>query len=279
VYWFLVDETNKNPVRDHFFIVGGLVFTPEQASAIDAELRRIRSVAGYKTMDSLKFDTNSRPDHVSVEDATRAKDQVIDALREHGVRMIVYVILHDVIWNSPYDTSMNYALNVVAGAYHDLLTRENATGVMLIDRDNERYDHLEGLFQAGLVYPTGNTRAVDDRIKLFGMTNDNASHLSSAADVALGAFRYCINTAVGSGREDVARKILPKLTDVIWAVETSAGKIMKYYGFHKYPLEIRSTKFRERYQELADALNSYAGIGSGAADNPSETPPTRPAVR
>lgn len=260
MYWFLVDETNKNPVPNHFFIVGGLVFTSEQAAAVDVEIRRIRAAAGYQPMDSLKFDTNARPAHVSLEWATWAKGQVIDVLCAQGVRMIVYVILHDICINEPYDTKMNYALNVLAGAYHDLLSREDATGVMLIDRDNERYDHLEGMFQAGLQYPNGYSRAVDDRIKLFGMTNDNASHLSSAADVALGALRYCINTAVGVGREEVARAILPKLTQVIWKAQTPEGLMMRGYGFHKFPLEIRAATYKQRYEQLVLALNAYAGI-------------------
>ncbi|QEW00115.1 hypothetical protein F6J84_08405 [Microbacterium caowuchunii] len=275
MYWFLVDETNKNPVPGHFFIVGGLVFAPEQANAIDMEMRRIRTEAGYRVNDSLKFDTNTRPAHVTIERATWAKSEVISALSAHGVRMIVYVILHDIIANQDYSTSMNFALNVVTGAYYDLLGRERATGVMLIDRDNERYDHLEGLFQSGLRYPNGFTRQVDDRIKLFGQTNDNASHLSSAADIALGAFRYCINAAVGSGREGVARAIMPQLTKLVWTVDDGAGPVLRGFGFHKFPLEVKKQAFRQRYEQVSTMLNSYAGLFQPLSI-PAETPPAMP---
>ncbi len=97
--------------------------------------------------------------------------------------MIVYVILHDLCMEQNYDTRMNWALNTIMYAYADMLSREDATGIALLDRDNGRYDHLEHLFQNGLQFPGGRNFYLDHRIKLFGMTSDNASHISSAADV------------------------------------------------------------------------------------------------
>jgi hypothetical protein len=42
VNWFIVDETNRDYAANHFFIVVGLVFTPEQVEPVDQAVRDIR---------------------------------------------------------------------------------------------------------------------------------------------------------------------------------------------------------------------------------------------
>lgn len=260
MHLFLVDETNRDFVANHFFIVGGLIFTEAQIEQADAAVVAIRQKYGYERGDSLKFDTNTRPDHVSVEDSKAAKQEVIATLEALGVRMIAYVILHDLCANQSYDVRMNYALNVLVSAYDSLLHDEKSIGSMLIDRDNGRFDHLEYLFQHGLKFQTGSHRQVDGRIKLFGMTNDNASHLSSAADVALGAFRYCVNAAGGWGKDAIARAMFPSLAEIIWGRERGGVKRLGGYGYHAYPKSVRKEEFKLLYNALADGLNKYATV-------------------
>jgi len=258
VHWFLVDETNRDYSADHFFIVGGLVIRPEQVADVDAAVREVREAAGYLAGDSFKFDTRARPAQVSIETATEAKGALLDRLESIGVRMIVYVILHDLCRTRSYDVRMNYALNTLAYAYFDLLRTESASGVMLIDRDNGRYDHLESLFQNGLDID-GRAVRIDSRIKLFGMTNDNASNLSSAADIALGAFRYCVNSAGGWGKDAVARAMFPTLARIMWGVERDDKKHLGGYGFHARPKTVRVPRYQELYAALKAGLVSYAG--------------------
>jgi len=264
MHWFLVDETNRDYSADHFFIVGGLVFTEAQVELVDAAVREVRQTHGYKPGDSLKFDTNGRPDYITPQQHKDAKQDLIVRLRDIGVRMVVYVILHDICMNESYDNRMNFALNTLVYAYTDLLFRENATGVMLIDRDNGRYDHLEHLFQHGLNFE-GREVPVTARIRLFGMTNDNASYLSSATDVALGAFRYCVNAAGGWGRDHVAREMFPPLGDMIWGVETQSGvKQVKGFGYQPRPQTVKAYRYKELYEALATALATYSNEESGS---------------
>jgi len=257
MHWFIVDETNRDYAANHFFIVGGLVFTAEQIDSVDAAVREIRARHGYLPGDSFKFDTRARPEQVSIEESTAAKGELITALQELGVRMITYVILHDLCMNQTYDVRMNFALNTLAYAYHSLLQSESATGVMLMDRDNDRYSHLESLFQTGLQFP-GRTFRLDGRIKLFGMTNDNASHLSSAADVALGAFRYCVNTAGGWGRDAVARGMFPSVSSLMWGITQGDVRRIGGYGFHSRPQRVGKPEFQDLYANLLTGLMEYA---------------------
>jgi hypothetical protein len=258
MHWFLVDETNRDYSADHFFIVGGLVFTEPQIDLVDAAVREVRQAYGYKPGDSLKFDTNGRPEYITPQQHKDAKQDLIVRLRDIGVRMIVYVILHDISVNEPYDTRMNYALNTLVYAYDDLLFREHATGLMLIDRDNGRYDHLEYLFQHGLNFE-GRQVPVNARIRLFGQTNDNASHLSSATDVALGAFRYCVNAAGGWGRNEVASAMFPPLGDMMWGIEVTEGiKQVRGFGYHPRPHSVKVQRYSVLYETLANALATYS---------------------
>lgn len=261
MHLFLVDETNRDYVENHFFIVGGLVFRPDQIAAVDAAVATRRVQAGFRPGDSFKFDTNARPRYVDAAQHREAKKDLVADLEQIGVRMIVSVVLHDLAANQDYDTRMEWALNTLAGAYCRLLESDGAIGMMLMDRDNDRFDHLEYLFQHGMKMWTGNHIPAADRIKLFGMTNDNASNLSSAADIALGAFRYCANTAVGNGREPVAREMFPNLANIMWSVVDGAGNLrIGGYGYHPRPKreKIGSPEMLQRYDDLAAALASYS---------------------
>lgn len=260
MYTFLVDETNKNFAAGRFFIVGGLVVRPDQVDSVDASVRKHAAAAGFKTGEKFKFDTNSRPSRISSDAHTAAKSGVISDLRNIGVRMVAAVVLHDIAQGQKYNDQMNFSLNTITASYHDLLTSENATGIVVIDRDNERYDHLAAMFQGGLAYPTGGVKAINDRIRMFGMTTHNASNLCAANDIALGAFRYCVNTATGKGSEDIARKIFADLGYVFWAGKNPDGKkTLRGFGFNPQPLidNIWHAPYKVQYETLVANLTSY----------------------
>lgn len=257
VHLFIVDETNRDYVADHFFIVGGLVFTEPQVELIDAAVREVRSKYGYLPGDSLKFDTNTRPSQVTIAQAATAKAELITKLHVAGARLIVYVVLHDLCKTQSYDVRMNFALNTLTYAYFTLLKEETATGIMLMDRDNDRFEHLETLFQHGLDI-SGSKVGVDGKIRLFGMTNDNASNLSSAADVAIGAFRYCVNTAGGWGKDTVAKQMFPTLAKIMWGVERQGVKHVGGYGYHARPKQVRVPRYQNLYSNLIESLKLYA---------------------
>lgn len=269
MHLFVVDETNRDYAEGQFFIVGGLVFNEEQVMATDALVTQVRVEAGFKRGDSFKFHTKSRPESMTLQTWNSAKSQLIEGLVKLGVRMIVYTFLHDIGRNQSYDVRMNYAVNTVLYAYDDLLYREGATGVFLLDRDNGRYTHLEHLFQHGLQFQGGRDYRLGERIKLFGMTSDNASHLSSAADVTLGAFRYCVNTAGGRGNDAVARSMFPNLAHLLWGITRDDGvKQVGGFGFHARPERVGRADYREAYAKLRRRLAEF-----GDTDSSREIPP------
>ena len=268
MHHFVTDETNKNPVSGQFFIYGGLVVTEDQLVAVHKAVATIRTKYGYRAGDSFKFNTKSKPDHITPAVSRAAKQELVEQLHAIGVRMIVYVILHDIAAKKTASEVMNYALNTVAARYHRMLQIEDAMGTMTIDRSDDQHGHLTNLFQYGITIGEW-SMPLDDRITSFSMTADNSTHLSSAVDIALGAFRYCVNAAGGDGSEVVAADIFSPLAQVIWGVEVDGVKHLGGYGYIKRPEDVRAPSYAEKYSHLAGKLDKYSG---GTAEERKQAP-------
>lgn len=272
MHWFVVDETNKNSVSGQFFIIGGLVFSEDQIEKVHAAIELIRFRRGYRRGDKLKFQTSARPAHVTIEDALAAKQEVISVLRDTGVRMITYVLLHDVGASQSEQVRMEMGLNTIAWAYYRLLGMENAWGCMMIDRDDKQHSHLVTLFQEGVGGATKRTLA--DRIKFYGMTSDNASHLSSAVDIALGGFRFCVNAAgkdaVSNTGQLTVQNIFQPLSELLWGVDVEGKRHIGGFGYLERPKSVRAHIYQEKYDNLKRKLESYSGSSAAPTDGADE---------
>jgi hypothetical protein len=272
VHWFIVDETNKNPVSGQFFIIGGLVFREDQIEKVHSAIELTRIRRGYRPGDKLKFQSSARPAHVTIENALAAKQEVIATLRAHGVRMLTYVLLHDVGAKQSEQARMEMGLNTIAWAYYRLLAMENAWGCMMIDRDDKQHAHLVTLFQEGV--GSASKRSMADRIKFYGMTSDNASHLSSAVDIALGGFRFCVNAAgkdsVSDTGQVTVQNIFQPLSELLWGVEVGEKRHIGGFGYIERPQSVRAHTYREKYNNLKQKLEAYSGSTAATADGDDE---------
>lgn len=260
MHWFVIDETNKNSTPGKFFIVGGLVLRAKQIKKVDRAVEKIRRKYGYQDGDSLKFQISARPAHISVQDATAAKKAVIKALVKLDVRMITYVLLHDIGVNRTEQERMQMAINTLSWGFHRMLVAEDSAGAIFVDRDDTQHAHLATLFQHGLSVGK-RTIVLRDRIKFFGMTANNESHLSSAVDIALGGFRFCVNAAnldATHGAHMTARSIFKPLSRLLWGVKRGAVRRIGGYGFHARPVEVRAPRYERRYEELRAKLQEYS---------------------
>ncbi len=101
MFFLLTDETNLQ-ASDHakFFIYGGLIIPFSAVTEFNRRIIETRLEAGYLPQDEFKFDTRSRPvERVSIEAATNAKRNTIQACRDFGCLFIVCLIHHEIIWN------------------------------------------------------------------------------------------------------------------------------------------------------------------------------------
>lgn len=263
MYLYLTDESNRPPEPDRFFVYGGLVIDADRIPELDRIVRDIRTRFHYLPGETFKFSNVGNHDATEHRDAKAA---VLAALPGLGASFIATTILRQVIGGQvngqiQNDEYIEFAINTATAGFHKYLRTAQGHGIMLLDRDADpgRFNAMAARYQEGL-QPAGYNLAVNDRIHLFGMTSNNASHLSSAADIALGAFRYCLDYACGVGLEPAARSLMTALLPTIWSDPTTG--VFREYGYVPRPVvdNIYSPAIRATYDRVADTLRDLAGM-------------------
>ncbi len=262
MYWFIADETNVDPGQGDFFIYGGLALNEEQFSSLHDSVVDIRGEYGFNQEDSFKFHTRSRPSHMDVDKWTEAKAAVIDRALGIGVHLIIYVVLHDIAQSQDRNKMMQYALNSLIFHFDRVyLTEHDSRGVVCIDRvdDSFGYEYFKEKFAKGVVLPNGQAPPLN-RVLHYSMSCDGASHISSVVDICIGGIRYCINAATGKGPDDVARKVFPSVSRMLWHQPTATGRQIGGYGFLQYPKTVKVEDYRKRYKDLTITLTDYSKL-------------------
>lgn len=254
MYLLLTDETNlKAGGHVEFFSYGGLIVSATKLAELHNRIADIRKANGYLPGDRLKFDTNARPKHVSVEAATAAKRDVIAACIEAECKFIAYVILHQIARNTPLEKTIQWGADHVIGKFNFFLQCQEAHGIVAMDRlpDGVEFDYLANKFVGGLTLQEG--EQVDlDRITLFSSTCINASHLTSAMDIVLGSWRYCINTPLNTA---AAKSMMADLTKLIWCVKEGNDLYAFEKGLIFRPKEVKRQDYRDKYDLLLEQIN------------------------
>lgn len=255
MYLLLTDETNLNAGGNvKFFSYGGLIVPMAKLPELHARIADIRKANGYLPADRLKFDTNARPKHVSVATATSTKRDVIAACTACDCKFIAYVILHAIARNTPLEKTIQWGADHVIGKFNFFLQCQNTHGIVAMDRlpDGVEFDYLSNKFIGGLTLQEDESVELD-RIVLFSSTCINASHLTSAMDIVLGSWRYCINNPMNTS---AAKAMMAELTKLIWCVKE--GKDI--YAFEKglviRPKEVKRDDYRTQYDALLAHVNT-----------------------
>ncbi len=249
------DETNMNPGRDAtFFIYGGLFLPIETIPALHDGIEQIRDQLGYGPADELKFETNSRPEGVSVADWTPAKRDVVALCRESDCQFIAYVALHAIVQGQTQQNRVLWAADHVLGRFNRYLTEVDDIGIVAVDNlpINAQFRYLSDKFSVGL---TVDNRTVQlDRIKLFSATCSNASHISSAMDIVLGSFRYCVNNP---RNPDAAREMMSNVVRLMWHTRDGDTFHVHNKGLVCRPLieNIRVEAYKQQYTDMIDNFN------------------------
>lgn len=267
MYWLFTDETNVTNKDGDFFIYGGLVMTGDQMLALNSEVVAIRKKYGYTDGDQFKFQTAARPTQVSVADCTAAKAEALAALEKHGALVMMYVVLHELARNQSVSTMTEWALNSLVAHFDKRFLRERGdVGAVCIDRLDPKvgYAYMKRSFSDGVTLQDDRSVKLD-RVIHYSMSCDGASHMSSLTDIALGSMRYAVNYACGKGNEEAARSIMIPLSRAMWAKHHDGTRQVGGYGFLKYPKEIRSARYQERYDALVATLTDL-GVSEPADD-------------
>lgn len=249
------DETNlpADP-NAKFFAYGGLIIPADQIVKLDGLIAAARIEAGYQPTDELKFETHARPKGVMVDFASKAKRAVVQACIDCGCRFIVYVVLHAIAKNTPQKELISWGADHVIGKFNYYLSQNLSHGLVVVDRlpGAAEFSYLSTKFTQGLKIKDEGTVPLD-RIKLFASSCSNASHLSSAMDIVLGSFRYCINQPKNI---EAAKTMMANVTRLIWHRRDGDTIHALELGLVFRPRNIKIAEYKAEYENLIAQINS-----------------------
>lgn len=255
-YILFTDETNNQPAKNaKFFIYGGVFFPVERLADLHDRIEGIREEYGYERGDNLKFDTRSRPKYVTANQHTEAKREVLEVCAELEVRFVAYVILHEITGERSVAERVSWGANTVLGAFSRFLGQEDDNGIVVADRlpFPGDFKYLKEKFQVGLEMPGYGVRRLDTRIHLFTTTCHGTSHATSAIDIVLGAFRYCVNER---DRDIAPRKIFPLVASMMWHRRVGDEVYVRDYGLLLRPRKVEAPDYMFEYDQLTTHLES-----------------------
>lgn len=242
-----------------FLIYGGLAIDGARALDLSQAIDMIR--AGARVSPDFKLKFNPGPERLSHEEFIGLKQAVIEAAVEHGVKLLVYVILHDIATNR--DEARRYGINTVCAHFDWLLNRRGGPGLVLLDRFNDEGNriaaHLSEKFSVGLRgLPYKNKMRLEHIVGLH-YSVVGQSHFPSLIDIVLGSLRFAINaqTRNQQGSMETAQRILGILAPLFYREPANAP--VSELSFQFSPKVIIRGVYREKYQALKDFL-AAAGI-------------------
>lgn len=256
MHLLFTDETNlpADPSAK-FFAYGGLIVPADEIVRLDGLITAARKDAGYQANDELKFETHARPKAVAIEMASKAKGAVVQACIDCNCRFIVYVVLHAIAKNTPQKELISWGADHVIGKFNFYLAQNASYGIVIVDRlpGAAEFSYLSTKFTQGLTIKDEGSSVPLDRIKLFASSCTNASHISSAMDIVLGSFRYCINAPKNI---DAAKKMMANVTRLIWHRRDGDTIHALELGLVFRPRVIKVAEYKAEYDNLVAQINS-----------------------
>jgi hypothetical protein len=197
-------------------------------------------------------------------DFIKLKQELIETAIAHDVKLLVYVILHDI--SQEPDIARRNGINMICYHFDCMLSGYLRPGVVLIDRFNDRQidQHLVEKFSTGV---TGLPFSKEYRLANvvgFHYSAIGQSHFSSLIDIVLSSLRFSINAFT---RKDASRMLtaatLVKLVSPLFHRESS-GRISEI-SFYFSQKTIKAARIETQYIALKKFL---ADNGADTAQTP-----------
>jgi len=164
------------------------------------------------------------------------------------VKFVAYLVLHEIARERTLEQLVRWGANTVVSTFQKFLEHENELGLCIVDRLPFAHGHrsLEETFQLGLQMPN-NRRRILSRVLLFAETTQRESFVSSAVDVILGSFRYCVNQREATR---TTRAMLPPIIEMMWNRREGDTVFVREYGLVFRPMNVRAPHYRREYDRL-----------------------------
>jgi hypothetical protein len=254
MFIFIGDETNVTQSRKaKFFIYGGLLINADRALEAKSRLISIRSQRHFSPEDKFKFDTNSKPAHVSSTDFLSAKSEVLDVCSELGVQFMAYAVHHSIASQHGGERIWLWALNTLLCGYDLFLQREGSHGMCLVDRFSNDLATLEKIHKHGVnpQFYGGRLKHPLQKVWCYGTVSIDTTHLTSMVDIVLGAFRYCVNEI---DRRTVTPKLYKKVRPLMVS-EPGNPSVVEEWGLFLRPKSVKVLEYKRDYDNLRERLS------------------------
>lgn len=252
---FIGDETNVTQSKQAlFFIYGGLIIHGEKALEASNRIANIRAKWNFEPQHELKFDTRSKPEHLSIEEFTGIKNEVLEICKQLGLQFMAYAVHHSVARNTPRESMWLWALNTLLCQFDFLLKRENSHGICLVDRFQGDLSVLGTIHKEG-VNPKLPEVELSHRLEnvwCFGTISKDTTYLASMVDIVLGAFRYSVNETVKTG---VPHQLYKKVR-LLMVCEPGNPSQADEWGLFIRPKLIKAAVYQHEYEALRQRLQS-----------------------
>ncbi|MFO6428462.1 hypothetical protein ACLBKT_00015 [Erythrobacter sp. W302b] len=253
------DETNLEERAGDFLIYGGLMIEGDRVGDLNEAIDGIRVRHSVPRDFKLKF--NPGPQGMDHHEFIAFKQEIIRAAHEHGAKLLVYVILHDIAVGP--DEARRNGVNAICYHFHCALNRIPDKGLVLIDRFNDAGNeidaHLREKFSIGLIgMPYGNEMRLANIVG-YHYSALGQSHMPSIVDVVLGTLRFALNAHTRGQEQHLqsARAMIELIAPLFWREE---GELqVPEIGFIFSPKIIKRDHYRQRYANLKSFLE-HCGV-------------------
>jgi hypothetical protein len=251
MHFLFTDETNQRPsAAARFFIYGGLFIPAEGLQDLHELVQRARDDNGYVATDEFKFSASSKPPQVTAAQFKSAKRAVLQGCAPLGIQLAACLTLHEIAKNRTLQELVTWGANTIIGAFHRFLEESGSNGACIVDRlpFDSGYRYLQEKFRVGLTFPDGDAMLLK-RILLFASTCEGASHASSAVDIILGSFRYCVNEREKS---IAPKEMLPAIASMMWHRRGGNRIYLRERGLIFRPKAVKVPEYQGEYDDLID---------------------------
>lgn len=183
----------------------------------------IRDEFGFNNTDPLKFALSDKPDHVSKENHTKAKEALLRLAKEQEVKTILYCASHKIIDSQGQENYLDMGITSVLTKLQQFCdeTDEDVPFYCLVDRHSRKTfgPHLRKCFTDRNNQPKDGFNTPN--LVGIGSTWDGTSHLSSLCDVVVGSYNYIVNNP---HRDIAGKKLIRELRPLIWGKRNKVQK-------------------------------------------------------
>ena len=255
MFIFVGDESNVKQSREaQFFIYGCVIIAGDKTSDICKRISRIRDAHSFARDAEFKFDSRSRPAHLSHDEFTLAKNQVLEMCQDFEVRFMAYAVHHEIARNRDSDL-YPWALNTLLLQFDFFLQRKTSNGVCLVDRFRNDLNTLKRIHQQGVDPEVSGGSRLPRRLEnvlCYGTISIGTTHLATVVDIVLGAFRYCVNKM---NETKISLQLYRKVRPLLLCEPGNPSRVEEW-GLFLRPREVNVPDYRQDYGVLLQYLKS-----------------------